>query len=208
MLKFLVLSFLVSCSTFRTSHLENLSTEKKVQLLSILGEGKGRLSVQKQNYLFDVDALMKADSWLLVATIPLHGEEVLELKDLKRKTLSQRPRDSFERRVTHAVEEMYPGKAYGQRFTRELRSLVRLVLAPTLGLKRYCEKELCVLEGESFEVQTVKNSLTLTRQDENGFRISFQGENPQDTHFEKLTFKIISPENLNVLTLEFFWKNT
>lgn len=206
MLKFLALSlFLVGCAS---SPLDKVPAKKRIDYLSILGEGRGRLSVKKQQYVFSVDALLKKTSWLLAASIPLHGEEVLELKNLERKSYVSHRSDSFEARVNHALEEIYPGKNYSEKFILELRSFVRLILAHNLGLERSCTEDSCVVEGDQFDLETIKNSFMVSKRDSNGFVMSLTGENLNNQIFEKLTFKIISPEKESVLTLEFFWKNT
>ena len=64
------------------SHIKTTKSTKAFKSLCLSGEGKGRISLNEGKYVFSYENLLKLkeQEWLLGLQLPLHGEEVLELK--------------------------------------------------------------------------------------------------------------------------------
>lgn len=170
-MKIIPLLFLVtSCALFKSE--PNLLKEDKKELLSsikLVGEGKGRIALGESNYVFGVDSFLKENSdWVLAVQIPLQGEEALILPNLKQKKQPQHEIESFEERIAHEFKKRKLDRSVSPKvFIKEMRSLVRFVLAPEWGEKHNCEERqdemLCTLDGEKFPILVEEKEISIIR---------------------------------------------
>src|SRR4051812_39014836 len=99
MLKIMALLLLVSsCSLFKPNKtLHSSDAEKLLDSVKMTGEGRGRLTLGQSQYVFSVDSILKDDfDWILAVAIPLHGEEVMILPDLRKSQVANEETESFE----------------------------------------------------------------------------------------------------------------
>jgi len=165
-----LLFFITSCALFKGE--KNLLQEDKMDLLNsikLVGEGRGRIALGESHYVFGVDSFLKENTdWVLAVQIPLQGEEALILPNLKQKIQPQHEIESFEERITHEFKKRKLDRSVPPKmFIKEMRSLVRFVLAPEWGEKHNCEerqdKLLCDLEGEKFQVLVEEKEISIIR---------------------------------------------
>jgi hypothetical protein len=93
--------------------------------VQVLGEGKGRLGIKGQQYVFGLESLLnEKQDWILSASIPLHGEEILAFKNLKQKKNSEQE-DSLEKRIEKTYTCQMDGETYELLLTDQKLSLSR-----------------------------------------------------------------------------------
>ena len=213
----LALLFLVSsCALFKSSpSLLNKDQETLLKSVKVIGEGKGRLSLGQNQYVFGVDSVLKEHDWILAVSIPLHGEEVMILKDLKKKTLQDEETESFEKRIQWEFRQRkLEKKISAEKFIVELRSLIRFILAPELNLKRHCNahnKEfVCILDDEKFHITVTEKKYFIHKPLSNGNKLELVAQNLTDSFFSKTDFHLYTAsENTTskspVFSLELFW---
>jgi hypothetical protein len=90
-INFLFLLSFVSFTIISCAHQRNLSDESQQQSLAkeiakicLDAEGKARLEIGSNKYLFNFESVLKSEesSWLVAAHIPLQGEELMGIKYL------------------------------------------------------------------------------------------------------------------------------
>src|SRR5690606_24442986 len=122
-----------SCALFQGEP-SLLDTDKVSLLTSIkfVGEGRRRLPLGQSHYLCGVDSCRNENSdWVLAVQIPLHGEEAMILPNLKQKIQPNQEVESFEERISDEFKKRKLDKSVTPKiFVREMRSLIRFVLAP------------------------------------------------------------------------------
>lgn len=70
-----------SCSLFRSQNIQEKKIEDLVSYLQGTGEGKGRLGINRQQYLFGFDALLKENNdWILALIFPFMAKKSLCLE--------------------------------------------------------------------------------------------------------------------------------
>lgn len=206
-ISFTFLLFLFSCGSFKSySPVKTLKVDEALRAIRVVGEGRGRLSLQEQQYVFSVDALMKDNKdWLLAVTIPLHGEEIMLLPDLVQKESHSSNVESFEKRIQRELKGRFKSdQLTGKRFIQEIRGLLRFIQSSELGLTRICREDKCQMDGEMFIVRLEEKKVIVHRE---GQDIELVGENLTDSIFTKTNFQLkptSSPSQK--LALELFWK--
>ncbi|MGE3608693.1 MAG: hypothetical protein AB7I27_03815 [Bacteriovoracaceae bacterium] len=208
MLKLFLLILISSCSLFqKPSSLAEKDVLKVLDSVQLEGSGRGRLGVDQQQYLFSYDALLKENNdWILAVEIPLHGEEVMVLSNLKENSVKEIPNESFETRIERSLEGRVP--ISGEKFVLELRTLVRFLLADQLKLTRTCQKNgteyLCKQGENSYNVILKGQKLTIKKQIKDKLLLELVAENPSGPHFSRTSFFL--KDFQTHLSLELFWK--
>lgn len=141
MVRLLLIFFVVSCATTQRKYSTIDELWKRVTLV---GEGRSRLEVAPQSWVFSFEALQKEKDWLMAISIPTQGEEVFQFPGLDRvePEITPAPQD-FRWTVIHALREASSKRKLhfpqlGQSFISSLHSMLRLSLADKLGLTRQC----------------------------------------------------------------------
>ncbi|HXH76724.1 MAG TPA: hypothetical protein VNJ08_17265 [Bacteriovoracaceae bacterium] len=210
-----ILFTLFSCAT--GSKLADAPIDSVLDSLKVTGEGRGRLSLEQGQYLFSYEALLKDEvDWLLAVTVPLHGEEVMILPKIKDAVAPEHKAESFEARLESEISSRIKGSDLsGKDYIRELRSMIRFILAKQLTLNRECEKKseqgfLCNLEQEVFEVKVEKDKIFIHKLISESYTLELVGENLTDSIFTRTNFNLHSQKRSKkaapVLALELFWK--
>jgi hypothetical protein len=220
MLKNMALLFLVaSCSLFKSAPtLKSQDTEKLLDAVQMTGEGRGRLTLGQSQYVFSVDSILKEDfDWILAVTIPLHGEEVMILPDLRQSQIADEETESFEERIEKEFQRLKLNKKLSsEQFLKELRTLIRFGLAKKLGLKRDCKAQqtefVCDLNGEKFTVNVTDKELNINKSLGEEKRLQLVAKNLTDSFFAQTDIRLYSDEaefqkKASSFSLELFWKN-
>jgi hypothetical protein len=213
-----ILFLLASCSLFKGSpSLTSQDPQKLLKALQVTGEGKGRLTLGQNQYVFGVESLLNEErDYILAVTIPVHGEEVLIFADLHEKKLDQKS-ESFERRIEGEFSKLrMKNKPSSKEFLRALRSLVRFALAPSLGLQRNCSGQQdglsCLLDQESYTVKVSEKKIIISRKFSRGGRLVLEGQNLTGSIFTKTDIRFLESEEEkrdqpSPFSLELFWQN-
>lgn len=222
MLKIMALLFFVSsCALFKTSpSLKTKDSEKLLDSVKMTGEGRGRLTLGQSQYVFSVDSVLKEEDsfdWILAVAIPLHGEEVMILPDLRKSQIVDEETESFEERIEKEFQRLKLNeKLTSQQFLKELRSLIRFGLAKKLGLVRDCKAQqmefICELDGEKFVIEVMEKELNINKSLGPQNRIQLVAKNLTDSFFEQTDIRLYSNEKemlkkTSSFSLELFWKN-
>lgn len=139
----LVLFFISACATHPTS--KDHTWEKLWSQVKMDGEGKARLEIPPESWVFSFEAVLQKNNWLMAITIPLKGEESFAFPGLDRAKPEIVPAsDDFRWQVIQALREAsherrlgYP--QLGQDFVTYLHHLLRWTHADALGLARGCD---------------------------------------------------------------------
>ncbi len=197
----LALLFLTSsCALFKTGpSLITKDNESLLKSVKVTGEGKGRLSLGQNQYVFGVDSVLKDEDWILAVSIPLHGEEVMILKDLKKKTLQDEETESFEKRIQWEFRKRKLDKSItAEQFLVELRSLIRFILAPELNLKRRCvahnNEYVCTTDDDKFHITVTEKKYFIHKPLSNGNKLELVAQNLTDSFFSKTDFHLYTAE--------------
>lgn len=210
---FFVLLF-TSCSLFKSQNIQDEKIENLISYLQGTGEGKGRLGINQQQYLFSFDALLKDNNWILAANIPLHGEEILMLQDLKKETVNEAEKDGLEIRIEQGISDYLKSKKQSpelaKTFLLELRRIMRLVLHKQLGLEMFCSQTECRIGEAVYQVEASGTQLSLKKSLSDEYEIEFAAMNLTDSIFRRsnvfLHSKNKTSASPNLLSLELFWK--
>lgn len=204
-----ILFFLTSCGLFspRPSLRDKETSELRSAVL-ILGEGRGRLTAEGKQNVFGFDALLRdSDDWIFAASVPLHGEEVMILSDLKKENLAEVELESgFELRLVEALSAQKKYRVSPAEFKLRLRRLIRFLLARQLGLEGDCDSELCHNEGRSFAVSTEKDIFSVEETGQKEFFLIAQGKNLTDSFFTQTIISLRDHTREEIFSLELFWK--
>jgi len=220
MLKIMALLFLVSsCSLFRASpSFKSKDPEKLLDLVKMTGEGTGRLTLGQSQYVFSVDSVLNENfDWILAVAIPLHGEEVMILPDLRQTKVEGEETESFEERIEKEFQRLkLNGKLTSQQFLKELRTLIRFGLAKKLGLNRICKAQqtefVCELDGERFIVDVTEKDFNINKSLGSHNKLQLVAKNLTDSFFEQTDIRLYSDDKemqkkTSSFSLELFWKN-
>ncbi|MBA2404285.1 MAG: hypothetical protein H0V66_05900 [Bdellovibrionales bacterium] len=212
---FLILLLFTSCALFKSQNIQDKKVEELVSYLQGIGEGKGRLGINQQQYLFSFDAVLKDNSdWILAANIPLHGEEVLMLKDLKQEEAPVVEGDGLELRIEQGISEYLKSKKQSPEMARtfllELRRIMRLVLHKKLGLEVACSQTECRIGDAIYRVEASNKQLSLKKSLSEEYEIEFAAMNLTDSIFQRSNVFLHSKNKKSptpiLLSLELFWK--
>jgi|GEM_PF-6160695 len=140
---FLSLLFLLNACATRP--IENATWEKLWAQVKMEGEGKARLEIPPESWVFSFEAVLQKNDWLMAITIPLKGEESFAFPGLDRSRPEILPEQTdFRWQVVQALRAAsherrlgYP--QLGQEFVTHLHHLLRWVHADALGLQRGCD---------------------------------------------------------------------
>lgn len=214
---FLTLLLISSCSLFKKAiKLSDSNVETLLNSVRMTGEGRGRLSLNQGQNVFSYEAVLKDEGdWLLAVSVPLHGEEVMVLRQIKKSQFSDQNADSFEVRLQNEItSRVEGGDLTGEDYMRELRAMVRLILAPQLNLKRECSgKEgsfTCLLDQDSFQVKVEKDKIFIRKVIKKNYFLELSAENLTGSFFTRTNFHLHSRSTVETLatvfSLELFWK--
>ena len=204
-----------SCSLFRSQNIQEKKIEDLVSYLQGTGEGKGRLGINRQQYLFGFDALLKENNdWILAANIPLHGEEVLMLRNLEKVSVDEDKADGLEIRIQQGISDYLKSQKQSPHLSKdfllELRTIMRLILHKKLGLELSCSQKECRIGEAIYQVEATSKQLSLKRSLSKDFEIEFTAMNLTESIFRRsniyLQSKNKSSSALTLLSLELFWK--
>lgn len=211
--------FLSSCALFRQQNIQDQKVEDLIRGLQGIGEGRGRLGIDQHQYLFSFDAILRDNSdWILAVVIPLHGEEVMTLPNLKVLKPEHTTEESFETRIEREINgylrSQKESEVLTREFMQELRSMMRLVLHQQLKLEIHCkdqgELHLCSLGKEEYEVKTDSRQLLIKKNISPDHRIELVGQNLTESIFKRTNILLHSQKHSfndrPLLSLELFWK--
>jgi len=212
------LFFLSSCALFKGG--EKIQDKDKEQLLNSFqfsGEGRGRLSLGQNQYVFNFESLLKENhDWIIGVNIPLQGEEVMILPDLKQKEMKDSEIETFEQRIRHEFKRVKLDKVLSpEKFLIELRSLVRFAQASTLNIPRKCSMHLnefrCEMDGDIFQVSVTKGEFVIQKSLENGRSVVLEGRNLTESFFSQSNIRLYVSERdfqkkNSSFSLELFWQ--
>jgi hypothetical protein len=206
------------CSSFKTEKLSESSMERLISSLRGVGEGRGRLSVPPQQYVFSYEAVLKESTdWLLAVSIPLHGEEILLLPNLKEEN-AEIEGEGFGSRIEQAVAGYLHSQKESQeltaKFLSELRSIMRFVLHRELKKTIECEEksniQICRMDETSYRVSLLNNRLIIKKDISDRHQLELVAENLTGSFFSKTSIYLHSQKSISLgtpmLSLELFWK--
>lgn len=218
-IKYMAFLFLVSsCSLFKgAQNLQSLDKEKMLDAVKLVGEGRGRLSLGQNQYVFSFDSLLKDNhDWILAVSIPLQGEEVMVLPDLMEKEAKNADMETFEERIDHEFKQKKLDRVLtAQEFIQELRKLIRFNLAKALEQKRDCSERnegfVCELDGDKFLITSSKKEFNVTKILGRGRSVVLEGRNLTESYFTQTNIRLYSSvENFekknSSFSLELFWQ--
>lgn len=206
---------LTSCSLFKSQNIQDKKITDLVSYLQGTGEGKGRLGINRQQYLFSFDALLKENfDWILAANIPLHGEEILMLPDLRKESVDEGEQDGLELRIEQDISQYLKSQkqspAMAKTFLLELRRMMRFVLHKKLGLEVFCSQKECQIGEVVYQVEATSKQLSLKKSLSDDYEIEYAAMNLTDSNFQRsnifLHSKNKSSPSPTLLSLELFWK--
>ncbi len=212
------LFFVSSCALFKgVEKIEDKDKEQLINSFQFSGEGRGRLSLGKNQYVFSFESLLKENhDWIIGVNIPLQGEEVMILPDLKQKEMQDSEIETFERRIRHEFKRVKLDKVLSaEKFLIELRSLVRFAQASSLGLSRKCLSRLnefqCELDGESFLISVTDGEFIIQKWLGQGRRVVLEGRNLTESFFSQSNIRLYASDKdfhqkNSSFSLELFWK--
>jgi hypothetical protein len=220
MLKIMALLFFVtSCSLFKSGpSLKSQNIEKLLEAVKVTGEGRGRLTLGQSSYLFSVDSVLREDfDWILAVAIPLHGEEVMILPDLRKSQIADQETESFEARIEKEFQRLdLNDKLTSEQFLKELRTLIRFSLAKKLSMTRDCKAQqtefICELDGEKFNIDVTDKELNINKSLGEQNTLQLVAKNLTDSFFTQTDIRLYSnakdlQKKDSRFSLELFWKN-
>lgn len=218
MVKEIFLLFLLSsCSLFQAK--PTLKQEDSLELLDkvkLTGEGRGRLTLDQNKYLFSVDSVLnERQDWILAVSIPLHGEEVMILPDIKKNAVENEEMESFEARIQKEFQRLKMSKTFtGDQFLKELRSMIKFILSPSWGEKRNCatgqEVHFCLQDGQKFIIKTNHDELVVKKIINKKISLELEARNLTESFFNQTNIRLYFSEReadqrVSSFSLELFW---
>ncbi len=211
----LILCFLCSCSVFKGQNIKNNKIETLLTYLNGEGEGKGRLGINQNQYLFGFEAFLKDQKdWILAASIPLHGEEIIRLQNLKVAESDESYDEGLELRIERGLSEYLRSKKQspevGHLFLKELRQLMRFVLHKKLGVKVICAESECRMGESTYQVKVTGQQINLIKKLNSDYEIEYVASSLTDSIFKRSNIFLHSKNKSSsappLLSLELFWK--
>lgn len=173
MRSFVLLLLVASCAGIKP--VKDFSSERALNAIRVTGEGRGRLNQKASSNVFSFEAVLKDQKdWVLAINVPLRGEEVITFENLKEGGPSTRK--------------------FGPH-TDDIRSLLRFLLAPALGLERSCQKHECTVGNEKFFLNIEEDRVRIRKND-----LEVVALHLTDSFFSRTEF------THKDLHLELFWK--
>jgi hypothetical protein len=203
-----------SCALFQGTNLSDKKVEELVDYLKGTGEGKGRLGINQHQYLFGFEAVLKENhDWILAANIPLHGEELLILRDLRKAKVADNEGESLEARIENGIADYLKSQKKSPKLAKlflvELRQMMRLVLHKEIGEKVSCHHNECKIGDSVYLVEAKSQQLSIKKILPSDFEIEYIAQNLTDSIFRRgnifLHSKTSSQPREPLLSLELFW---
>jgi hypothetical protein len=217
-MKYLFFLFLISsCSILKpVASLKTIDKEVLLKSVKLTGEGRGRLTFNHRQYVFQVDSVLNDGyDWIFSVSIPLQGEEVLIMPDLRQKKAHNHETESFEKRIGREFYRLkFKNTISSDQFFRELRSLIRFLLAPAWEGKKVCKKEkellLCEFDQEMFIVTSSEKEFSVIKKLNDGLILQIVSRNLTESFFDQTDiFLYLNEKDLELqkrsFSLEIFW---
>lgn len=204
---FLSLSLILisSCSLFKTTDVQNKSKEELIAAVKIEGEGRGRLRVNNQQFVFSFESILTEKfDWMLLASFPLHGEESLTFSKLNSEQFNFEE-DELAQRMEDGIRNYLISKKKNTKNSRlifeEMRRFVRFALAKQLNIKQ---------ETANYEVEVIKQELVIKKQLTEDLMMTVRAQNLTESIFKILKMNFHS-QNLNskdssIMEIELFYQ--
>jgi hypothetical protein len=211
---FTLLLFISSCALFKTQNIKTKNTEQVLSFLKGEGEGKGRLGLGQHQYLFSFDAILKQNTdWILAVSIPLHGEEILVLSDLKSQTELIESDQSFELRIEKGMNDLLQSEKRSpqlvKNFMREFRNLMRFVFHQKLNQNISCVEQNCSMGDSLYRVEFNHKLISVKKMIDSDYQIELVATNLTDSIFKRTNIFLHSKKSDSkatpILSLELFW---
>jgi hypothetical protein len=157
--------------------------------------------------------LKENNDWLLAANIPLHGEEILILKDLTHEFEPEPSNDDLGIRIEEGIRAYLKSQRQSpelaKTFLIELRTIMRLVLHQKLGLEIICSDQECRIGKSVYQVEATSKQLSLKKSLSDDYEIEFAALYLTDSIFRRTSIFLRSKNQQsppsNLLSLELFW---
>lgn len=174
------------------------------------------MTLGQSQHVFSVDSVINEEhDWIFAVSIPLHGEEVMILSDIKSRQMKPSEVSSFEERITNEFERLKLNKILTtEKFMKELRLLIRFGLSSQWGQKRNCNPQqnetVCELDGEKFIVQVLDTEIKIKKLLGQGKSLQIVAKNLTDSFFQKTDIILFLSESQekkkeSPFSLEIFW---
>jgi hypothetical protein len=184
--------------------------------IKLTGEGRGRLTLGESQHVFSVDSVLNEENdWIFAVSIPLHGEEVMILSDIKNPQINQNEFSSFEERIAREFKRLKLNQILTtEKFMQELRLLIRFGLSPRWGQKRDCRPQqnesVCELDGEQFIVQVLETEIKIKKLLGQGKSLQIVAKNLTDSFFQKTDIilflnEVQEEKKVSPFSIEIFW---
>jgi hypothetical protein len=209
---------LSACSLFKTRVEAPQSSIELLSAVKMVGEGRGRLGFQGRHYLFSYEAILKPEGdWLMAASIPLHGEEILEYPGLYLEAREGQKRKPFEQRletgISHYLQAQKKSPQLAQVILNELRNMIRFLQARELGLTVVCKGqnqiEFCKLDSREYQVETNPSQLKLKKVIQEDLVIEYVAQNLTTSNFRQsgifFYYENDRQKRGSLLSIELFW---
>lgn len=218
MIKFFFLILITSSCSFLKPKpsLKSMDVDRLLDSIKLTGEGKGRLTLGDHQHVFSVDSVFNENSdWIFAISIPLHGEEVMIISDLKSRHGTIDELSSFEHRIAKEFQRLKINKLVStETFLKELRGLIRFTLASKWGQKRYCNPQqneiICDLDGDKINLEVLDSEIKLKKFLGQGQSLQIVAKNLTDSFFEKTDIVLFlnstqEQKKSPHFSLEIFW---
>ena len=217
-MRFLIFLFLLtSCSLLRPgSSLKTKNEELLLKSVRLTGEGKGRLTLNQRQYVFNIDSVLNDNyDWIFAVSIPLQGEEVMMMPDLRVKEIQVSEAESFEARIGREFHRLKLKRLISSdQFFRELRSLIRFHLSHLWGQKKVCQRKdknlICEQDQEEFIVTILDKEFLVSKMLRNGVILQLLAKNLTDSFFSQTDIRLFSSQKdleaqRSSFSMELFW---
>jgi hypothetical protein len=210
-----ILIFFSSCSSLVKDDLKNKEFPELLKYLRGQGEGKGRLGLADQKYNFSFEAILKNQKdWILAVSIPFHGEEILQFKNLSKDSEKSIEHQTFERRIENGIKNYLiqhrESSHIAEVFVTELRSLVRLMLHQELGLSLKFPSNSSLELDQIYQVEKKNGFLSIRKSIGLDHEIELKAFNLTDSFFKRTDIFFYSKKSTkkphSILSLELFWE--
>ena len=215
----ILITLFSSCALLKSHDLRTEKVEKLLDSIKTSGDGRGRLTLDQSQFVFGFEAILKENfDWLLAAEFPLHGEELLILKDLKSESMLEVQSDLQQRveiGLKNYLKKNKKSPILADKFFGELHFLMQFLQSSNLGINRTCNKEsegqyICLVHDRKFLVEIRHDAIAISRPLSAGFELKVIAENRQNSVFQRLNISFYSQSQINskspLMGLELFWK--
>lgn len=214
-----LLFFISSCALFKSApSLKEQSATVLLDKIQLLGEGRGRLTLNQSQYVFGIESVLKENTdWILAVTIPIHGEEAMIFPQLKDKNApADAEVDSFEKRIQLEFLKLKIQVISSREFLAHMRSLIRFNLAKNWGQKRDCTEQqnelICKMDGDIFTVKLTDKELFITKSLGRGRSLVLEAQNLTESFFQNSSIRLYANDDdlakkSSTVSLELFFQN-